>query len=171
MKPSVDILGDCKAFIQDLSSSYSSRSIGISSLHHGMENLDKAVKEAVFAHATSILNQKTCMEFEATGLDRMLMPNLNDPWVARYYEELIREIASQDEAHSSNLLETLIVYVESDGDIRLTGQKLFQHGNTIRYRLEKIKKILNIKESMDGFSQMYVLVRIHRMKEIMKPWG
>ncbi len=44
-----------------------------------------------------------------------------------------------DREHGTDLLKTAEAYVMYKGDFKETAKFLFQHGNTIRYRIEKNK--------------------------------
>ena len=64
-------------------------------------------------------------------------------------------------------METLICYIESEGDVALTAKKLYQHGNTVRYRLDKIKKVLGISNSADAYVQIYMFAKMHKIYSIL----
>ncbi|XJZ26193.1 CdaR family transcriptional regulator [Bacillota bacterium Lsc_1132] len=56
--------------------------------------------------------------------------------IGRHYHQL-----KQNDLKNGELIETLLVYIEENGDIQATTQKLFIHRNTLRYRLERIAEI------------------------------
>jgi DNA-binding PucR family transcriptional regulator len=60
-------------------------------------------------------------------------------------------------------METLLEYVENSGDMKLTAQKMFQHSNTIRYRINKIRKLLGLEDDAHSLAQLYVFARLRRI--------
>ncbi|MGG5255090.1 CdaR family transcriptional regulator [Neobacillus sp. SM06] len=58
------------------------------------------------------------------------------PKVGKYYHQL-----KQSDGKNGELIETLLAYIEENGDIQATTQRLFIHRNTLRYRLERIAAI------------------------------
>jgi sugar diacid utilization regulator len=53
--------------------------------------------------------------------------------------------------------------VESGGDMNRTSLKMFQHSNTIRYRIEKIRRLLGIGDDAGSFAQLILFVRLHKI--------
>jgi DNA-binding PucR family transcriptional regulator len=49
------------------------------------------------------------------------------------------------------------LFIENDGDLRKTAEELFVHINTVRYRIDKIKKILNLENSSWAFNEQLSL--------------
>lgn len=137
--------------------------IGISSIKSGLEQLGDAVKECIFANTSCLIDNEPLQVFENIGLDRLLMPICYDKWTNFYYTDLLEKITSFDRTHNYKLMDTLLEYVKSNGDIQLTAKKTFQHGNTIRYRLDKAKKILKIDDNPDSFTQLYVFIRLYQI--------
>jgi len=64
--------------------------------------------------------------------------------VERFLEKYIHPIMAYDEQHHSNLLQTLQAYFQMGCNIRSTAQQMYTHYNTVVYRLDKIKTILNV---------------------------
>ena len=68
-----------------------------------------------------------------------------------------------DEKNSTEILKTAIAYIENEGNVKNTAISLFQHENTIRYRMNKVKEILNMKNLEGSFyEQLSVAVKIFR---------
>jgi DNA-binding PucR family transcriptional regulator len=67
-----------------------------------------------------------------------------------------------DKNKGTDLLNTAIVYVESEGNINTTSEKLFQHKNTIRYRIRKINELLgsNQVEGM-AYETLAIAIRLY----------
>ncbi|NLD18628.1 MAG: PucR family transcriptional regulator [Clostridiales bacterium] len=136
--------------------------LGISG-EYPIEDLKSALDEGVQAAYSALAGEHDKVDFENIGMGQILIPNMHTKWVEDYYKRIYDRLTTQDKAHRSNLHETLLAYIECDGDINLTGEKLFQHGNTIRYRLGKIKSILNIDTAPDYYMQLWVYVILYKL--------
>lgn len=162
---SFDLQQSFLEFIQKLGIHNSTFMIGLSNAHLGLENMSIAMKECIYANASCVIDHEPSglRNFDSIGLDRLLMPVHNDMWAKNYYEDFLDKVLTQDALHNSNLMDTLLEYVKCNGNIKLTAKMSFQHSNTIRYRLDKVKKILNIEESVDGYPQFYIFVRLFQI--------
>jgi DNA-binding PucR family transcriptional regulator len=90
---------------------------------------------------------------------------IESEWLREYYNSLITPIMEHDKKHESELLKTACTYVSNDGDINKTSKELFQHGNTTRYRVKKIKELLSIEKDISGFyEQLSFMVRIYLLE-------
>lgn len=158
-----DIEGKLMNFLEKSGLNKNFRSIGISDAAKGMENLGTAIQESLYANSSCRLNQAEWIRFCDSGLDRILLPMGDGPWAKKYYSDLLLKITNYDALHGAKLMETLLEYVESNGDMKRTAQKLFQHSNTIRYRIGKIRNLLNLDDDADSFAQLYLFVRLHKI--------
>lgn len=137
--------------------------IGISTPAKGLENLGTAIQESLYANSSCLLNQSEGLRFRDSGLDRVLFPMADSLWTRKYYESLLKGIMEYDARHGAKLMETLMEYAENGGDINLTAQKMFQHSNTIRYRIDKARKLLALGDDAGSFAQLYLLARLHKI--------
>jgi sugar diacid utilization regulator len=137
--------------------------IGISTPVKGLENLGTAIQESLFANSSCLLDHSEGLRFRDSGLDQILLPAVNSPWTRKYYQNLLSKIMGYDAKHGAKLMETLMEYAENGGDMKLTAQKMFQHSNTIRYRIEKIRKLLDLGDDAGSFAQLYIFVRLHEI--------
>jgi hypothetical protein len=103
--------------------------------------------------------------FETLGLYQILMPLYKEPYMELHYMKIAGPILDYDARHGSDLMKTATAYIESGCDIKQTAKELFQHGNTIRYRLERIRSILeDVCESRFVDQELTIAVRIHKLK-------
>lgn len=73
----------------------------------------------------------------------------------------IRDLDMYDKKHRTDLCMTLHVYLDSDRDLSRTAEILFVHKNTVRYRIEKCKKILFGSVDKEGdFFSIFLSLRI-----------
>lgn len=140
--------------------------IGFSDPKCSLSLLKEAVEESLTAAVSSHLEKEGFKIFSEVGADSFLLPFLEEPRFKQFYERTLAAITAHDERYKADLLDTLICYTESDWDINLTAKKMFQHPNTIRHRLEKIKTITGISSSGDMSLQFHVFSRMHKIRNI-----
>jgi sugar diacid utilization regulator len=118
-------------------------SIGIGKFYTTIADLCRSYQEAKHALDLGRFIQEKghITHFEELGIIRLLshmsLEQLDD-----YYKEYLAVLIEYDEKNDTNFIETLHVYFQQNGDLNLTAEKLFQHANTLRYRLKKIEELL-----------------------------
>lgn len=127
----------------------------------------EAIFESFFACVCCIVDNKSVYGFEKLGVDSFIVSNQNKLQRQRY-DAKIKGLMEYDKSHGSFLIETLRVFVECHGSVRLAGKKLYQHENTVRYRVNKIKDLLSLEEAENYFIEMYIIVRIIKISECEK---
>lgn len=132
-----------------------------------IDKLDVAIQEALYAYETARLYRLNQLAFEEMGLERLLLPIKDNPWVMTYYESIMEPLMSYDQKNGTDLLRTAVVFVLSGGDIKRSAERLFQHGNTVRYRMERIRQLLSEGKSAAEptafafYEMLAVAVRLH----------
>jgi PucR C-terminal helix-turn-helix domain/Purine catabolism regulatory protein-like family/GGDEF-like domain len=142
-------------------------SIGISNPYSELRNLKKAFHEALHAAIDALLSGDDTKNYAQVGLVGFLAPFRNDEWTDIYYNNLHNRLYAYDKANESNLMQTLLSYVRNGGNIAKTADATFQHSNTIRYRLEKIKTVMGIQDAPDADIQLYLFIRLHEIKKLL----
>lgn len=137
--------------------------IGISSVGTNLAHLGRTIQESLSANCSCRMENEGMRKFAEIGLDQLLLPLKDDYWMIRYYKQQLGKILSYDEVHSAKLLDTLSTYVKSAGDIQLTAKKMFQHSNTIRYRMEKARKLLELEDTPSSFVQIHIIMRLYEI--------
>lgn len=57
---------------------------------------------------------------------------------------MLRRLQEYDQAHSTALLHTLCVYLLQEQNLHATARQLFIHRNTLVYRLQRIRTLLQL---------------------------
>lgn len=143
--------------------------IGVSTVYSKLGELNFSIKECLYAFRHSAIYNKDFFMFKDIGINKVLLPLIDNPWVIKYHDEMIEPLIMHDNKYETELLKTAIVYIENNGDIKATACELFQHGNTIRYRIDKISKILgkNINNINDHFyEELAMAIRIYNILNI-----
>ncbi|WP_291575780.1 PucR family transcriptional regulator [Clostridium sp. UBA4548] len=138
--------------------------IGVSSLHSTLVELDQGIKESLFAQKTGEVSTLTFNYFNDIGIFSILMPFVDETWMQGFYNRILHPIKSYDEKYNSELFHTAIKYIENDGKIIETANTLFLHKNTIRYRIGKIKELLNMEDCEGSFyEQLSIAVKLYKI--------
>lgn len=157
-------LKDClMAFFDKTGFNISAFVIGLSKPHYHLNNLRKAIKESIYTYASCLIDHIQFQDFDSIGLDKLLMPMRNELWVTEYYNSFFGKITEYDTVNNTDFFDTLLEYIEYNEDLQLVAKKRFQHVNTIRYRIEKVKIILNIENNLDSSYQLFVFVRLYHI--------
>jgi sugar diacid utilization regulator len=87
--------------------------------------------------------QREALAFEETGAYRLLLSAMSeDPAeLQRFYAETVEALVAYDEQYETELVKTLETFLEADGNVAGTAQRLFTHRHTIRYRLERVRDL------------------------------
>ena len=67
-------------------------------------------------------------------------------WTAQAFR---RRIEEYDTENSTELLDTARVFAQCSGDVSETAEVLHQHPNTVRYRLRRIRELLDMESARD----------------------
>lgn len=136
--------------------------LGISEVKNDLGALGRAIDESKYAYDFASLYDMNQANFSDMGIYQLLIPIMNDPWVYSFYKKMIDKLVNYDQDKGTNLLNTAIAYIENEGNIQKTSEKLFQHTNTVRYRIRKINEILN-PSHIKGmtYETLAVAIRLH----------
>lgn len=149
--------------------SFENYHIGIQFVPGPLEKVSQGLQESFFANISSCIDQQSVMFFSDTGIDRLLFPLCHNATLRGYYESLLQKLISASES-SDVLISTLEIYAKCGGDINQTARETYQHSNTIRYRLQKIRKAWQSENSGIGFhTQVFVFYRLHRLYQLLPP--
>lgn len=139
--------------------------IGIGNVHNNLCYFDTSIKESIYANNICTYANKDISFYNKIGIYRFLLPIFSDKNISKLYSKIIDEIINYDLKYKSNLLETLIIYIRNNGEISKTANELFQHPNTIRYRLSKTHTILEKYNLEDNFyEQIFLIIKLYELK-------
>ena len=114
------------------------------------------------------------LAFEATGAYRLLLPAMSeDPAeLQRFYSETVAPLVAYDEQYETDLVQTLETFLDCDGNVANTAQRLFTHRHTIRYRLERVRDLSGLDVgSTDGREKLGLGLKAMRVLGIAAPRG
>jgi Regulator of polyketide synthase expression len=133
---------------------------GISTVYP-IDHLHDLAKESLYAAISCTLDKESYKYFSQIGIDKILIPSVNSFEAEKFYTHYNSLLNEHDDVSKSNFLETLLTYIQCNCDINKTADILYQHKNTIRYRINKIKTIFNLPDTMNSSLQLYLFARLY----------
>lgn len=140
--------------------------LGISSEKNHISHLDVSIKESYYAFKAAVLEEKRMLSFPSSGLYQLIFPVSENPWTERFARKLIDPILEYDKKYSGNLYETASLYFNKGCNTMEVAEKLFQHKNTILYRIRKVKELIGPFESEHDFhQQLSIAIKIYESQK------
>lgn len=119
-------------------------------------------------HISTICDLKdVCIDYKKLGVFQLLyfLPDCDE--VVQFRDRYIIPLLEYDAKHSTQLMETLQVYLKHNKKIKKSSTDLFTHYNTVIYRIERICEILGIDpENGDDMLQLHLAVKLHEMRPV-----
>lgn len=163
----LDIVESIKQRISALTMPTETLSVGVGKLTKSIRCLYKS-----FNHAKAIIKlqkakkvQEERYYYGQLGIYRLLIGIDDKEIVEDYYERVLKKLVDYDEKNGSDLQEVLKCYLDHDGSVSQTADMLFVHRNTINYKLNKIKEILQI--DLSSLETRMELMMALALKEVM----
>ena len=114
------------------------------------------------------------LAFEQTGAYRLLLSTMseNPSELQRFYAETVEPLVAYDEQYETDLVLTLETFLEADGNVAGTAQRLFTHRHTIYYRLERVRELCGLDVgSSDGREKLSLGLKAMRVLGIASAGG
>jgi hypothetical protein len=137
-------------------------------------DLYRAAAEALLAANVAQGQAVRALNFEETGAYRLLLSSMTDnPAELRsFHDETVAPLLAYDEQYETELVRTLETFLDEDGNVAQTAQRLFTHRHTIRYRLERVKELTGLDvSSTDGRERLGLGLKAMRVLGIVPPHG
>ncbi len=137
-------------------------------------DLHRAGAEAILAANVAAAQGASELAFEELGAYRLLLPALvDDPAeLRRFHDETVAPLLAYDEQYETELVRTLETFLDEDGNVAQTAQRLYTHRHTVRYRLERVKELTGLDVgSTDGRERLGLGLKATRVLGILAPHG
>jgi sugar diacid utilization regulator len=137
-------------------------------------DLHRAGAEALMAANVADARGLVELSFEETGAYRLLLPAMSeDPTELQgFYEETVAPLVAYDEQYETELVRTLETFLDADGNVAGSAERLFTHRHTVRYRLERVKELSGLDVgSTDGRERLSLGLKAMRVLGIVPPGG
>jgi sugar diacid utilization regulator len=149
--------------------------VGRSRIAEDPTDLPRAVSEALLAaNVAQGGSDGPALAFEQTGAYRLLLSAMseNPAELQRFYAETVEPLVAYDEQYETDLMRTLETFLEADGNVAGTAQRLFTHRHTIYYRLERVRDLSGLDvSSSDGREKLSLGLKSMRVLGISSAGG
>jgi PucR C-terminal helix-turn-helix domain/GGDEF-like domain len=149
--------------------------IGRSRIAESPSDLPRAASEALLAaNVAEGGAQEGALAFEQTGAYRLLLSTMSDNprELQRFYAETVEPLVAYDEQYETELVRTLETFLDADGNVAGTAQRLFTHRHTIYYRLERVRELSGLDVgSSDGREKLSLGLKAMRVLGIAHTGG
>jgi DNA-binding PucR family transcriptional regulator len=149
--------------------------LGRSRITEDPADLPRAASEALLAaNVAQGAANGTALAFEQTGAYRLLLSAMseNPNELQRFYDETVEPLVVYDEQYETELVRTLEAFLEADGNVAGTAQRLFTHRHTIYYRLERVRELSGHDvSSSDGREKLSLGLKAMRVLGIASAGG
>jgi hypothetical protein len=149
--------------------------VGRSRIAEDPSDLPRAASEALLAaNVAEGGGQDGALAFEQTGAYRLLLSTMSDNprELQRFYAETVEPLVAYDEQYETELVRTLETFLDADGNVAGTAQRLFTHRHTIYYRLERVRELSGLDvSSSDGREKLSLGLKAMRVLGIAHTGG
>lgn len=150
--------------------------VGRSRVAPGLDELARAGDEALLAANVAEADDegRRVLAFEQTGAYRLLLSAMSESpdELQRFYDETLAPLVAYDEQYETNLVQTVDAFLDCDGNVAQTAERLFAHRHTVRYRLERVRELSGLDVgSSDGREKLSLGLKAMRVLGIAAPRG
>ena len=137
--------------------------VGVSSLQGDRGDFPLALREAIYAARAAGLEGRPLMTADELGMYAFLFPMSETPFVVGQCKRCMAKILDYDAQNRTNLFATAQVYVEHHMEIAAAAKALYQHPNTVRYRLGKIQKLMGMEDDATFAPMISLVISLSRI--------
>lgn len=165
--PNLNIKQHLSELINSLPIKKETYHIGFSQIGHSLSRLNFTYKEAMYASVEALYHDLDEIDFENIGLTQFLCPLRNDYWIKNYFDTKYSALEEHDKTNNGHLIETAVAFIQNNCNYSKTGEALFQHSNTIRYRINKIYSLLGLENTLDPNGQLALILKQYSINTIL----
>jgi len=140
-------------------------SVGVSERQTDQTRFGTALSEAVYAAKAARLTKKETLYAHELGLYAYLFPMSENAFVCSRCRSQLQRIREYDAQNRTSLEQTARVYVSERMEIAATAKALFQHPNTVRYRLTKIQKLMELEDDALFAPMLSLMINLSQILE------
>lgn len=130
--------------------------VGISNIHHDIEEVRLCHQEAVVALKLAL--KKQIASYSSLGIIGVLMDPNNMETIKFIAKQQLQSLYTSNNAKSIELLKTLYVFLSNGGNLEQTKKDLTLSLSGLRHRIQKIEELLN--KDLRNPEEMYQLLLI-----------
>lgn len=129
--------------------------IGIGRVYKTIEHVIKSFEDsqnAVDAYGT--YEESKIIFFKSLGIYKIFCKDHLKKELLNFYNENLKKLIEYDENRETDLVETLKMYFELNGNLKKMSEQMYTHYNTILYRVKRIQEItgLDLNNKKDRYN-------------------
>jgi purine catabolism regulator len=118
---------------------------GVGRNYMGLENVYKSLSDALKAtDAFGNYSTDEIIFFDELGIYKIFCHDVLKDELIDFYNITLSKLVEYDEKRDANLVKTLEMYFEQNGNLKRMSEQLFTHYNTILYRMKRIQDICGV---------------------------
>lgn len=140
--------------------------VGIGRMYDGIEDVHRSLQDAENAvEASKTYIDTEIIDFDALGIYKIFcQDNLKDELLS-FYQSTLEPLVIYDRKRDTELVKSLMVYFETNGNLKKMSELLFTHYNTVLYRINRIQEITN--KALDNEMDRYGLQTALKIMKIL----
>lgn len=161
-------LAEATESVLDSKMSHISYKVGIGRLYKGIGETYRSLYDADKAVEASktYINQRV-IDFDALGIYKIFCQDHLKSELLNFYETTLEPLVAYDRKRDTELVKSLIVYFETNGNLKRMSELLFTHYNTVLYRMNRIQEITgkNLENEGDRYG-LQTALKIMKILEL-----
>lgn len=143
--------------IRQLYDNFNIRSMGVSMIYE-QRDMKRALLEAKSALKMAVCLEQKELAFSPLSTYHLLFELRNSHAAAAFYDAFMKAVRRcTTEEYEADMLITVREYVENKGNYKLAAQRVNQHENTVRYRINKLKGELGLEDDNIAFHEVLAI--------------
>lgn len=131
------------------------QSIGVSDYSMSLSEISRALNQAIMAADIGLQQDTPVLNYRELGSMKLFRLLSGNPELEDFYQDIIGTLLTYDQIHNAQLYETMYTYHKCGYQYKDTAKALFVHENTIRYRINKARELINEKASQEDFREAF----------------
>lgn len=147
-------------------------SVGIGQLYPDLMSIPKSYREAAQAAkiGRSLKGPNGVHVFTDLGIYRMLLQFATTQNPNEFYCDALERLLEYDQQADKELVKTLAAFLECNGNLTETSERLYIHRNTLKYRLERIRDITQIDlDDSENRLMLHLGLKMHQILAVQAP--
>jgi len=134
---------------------------GLNQVHKSLQDASKALEAAMYYIGEDVVL------FEEMGIYKILSNSAIKNELEIFYKDILEPLALYDQRKDTELVKTLEVYFECNGNLKKMSEQLYTHYNTVLYRLSRIQEIMKIDlEKEENRFAAQTALKVHKILKL-----
>ncbi len=142
--------------------------IGVGRQYEGLDNVDKSLHDAEKAvEASGNYVDERIVYFTELGIYKIFCQDHLKDELVNFYGSTLQPLVKYDRKRDTELVKSLIIYFETNGNLKKMSEQLFTHYNTVLYRINRIQEITgkNLDDEGDRYG-LQTALKIMRILDL-----